>query len=174
MNYYVGFAPLKKWALSFILLPFCIYFISIKGQYTILDFTDLVIHEAGHFVFCIFGDFLHAAGGTIMQILYPALIIRYLLKNGHWISSQLFGFWLGHNLINISVYAADAQVRKIPLLGNGMHDWYFMLNYLSILNYAEIIGGLFLGMAIIVLISAFFLPLFAECKVFIRAEQFYS
>ena len=69
--------------------------------------------------------------------------------------------WLGQNLINISVYAADARAQKLPLLGGNKvyHDWHYILNTLGILNYDAEVGYFIFGVAIMVLIVAVLMPL---------------
>jgi hypothetical protein len=166
MNYmavgYSGIHPLKKWITSTILLPFAFYYSFSRGDYTLIDNADLIIHEAGHFCFGFMGAFIQAAGGTLMQILFPSFLAFYFLRNRYQTGVQIFIFWLGQNLINISVYAADAQVRKLHLLGNGKHDWYYMLRELGILNQCELVGYTFFTLAILVIAVALFLPLYLD------------
>ena len=159
---YHGLQPFKKWLTSFLLIPFTIYYVANWGHYTLIDNANLIIHEAGHFFFSFFGSFIHAAGGTLMQILFPMLIAVYFLRNGYRTGFQVFVFWLGQNLINISVYAADAQTRKLPLLGNGKHDWYYMLAKLGLLEHAEQVGWLFFALALIVILVAVIFPLYTD------------
>jgi hypothetical protein len=159
---YSGFYPFKKWITSLVLIPFAIYYLANWGQYTLIDNANLIIHEAGHFFFSFFGSFIYAAGGTIMQILFPFFIALYFLRTGYRTGTQIFLFWLGQNLINISVYAADAEVRILPLLGNGQHDWYYMLRQLGILNQAELVGWFFIGMAVLVMVISLLFPLYTD------------
>jgi hypothetical protein len=69
--------------------------------------------------------------------------------------------WLGQNLINISVYAADARAQRLPLLGghNVYHDWHYMLGQLNILNYDTVVGYLFVGLAVIIFITSLLMPI---------------
>jgi hypothetical protein len=69
--------------------------------------------------------------------------------------------WLGQNFINISVYAADAQARKLHLIGGSKvyHDWHFMLSQLNLLNYDFAVGYFFFVTAIIIFIVALLMPL---------------
>jgi len=159
---YSGIRPLKKWITSIFLLPFSLYFIFSRGEYSLIDNADLIIHEAGHFFFGFMGNFIQAAGGTLMQILFPAFLAFYFFRSGYRPGLQIFIFWLGQNLINISVYAADAQVRKLQLLGNGKHDWYYMLRDLGILNHCELVGFSFFTLAMVVMAMALFLPLYLD------------
>jgi len=141
---------LKKWITSLLLLPSAVYLLLHRGDYTILDNADLVIHEAGHVFFMIFGRFIYMAGGTLMQIMLPSLIVYYFFHNYYLTGVQIAGFWLGQNMINISVYAADAQRMRLHLLGNGLHDWHYMLSTLGMLSYTDLIGWLIFGFAIVV------------------------
>ncbi len=150
--------PLKKWYLSFLLTPLSLYFIFTRGQYTLLDNIDLIIHEAGHFFFMFFGDFIQMAGGTLMQIIFPLFLVWYFFRNGYRTGVQIFIFWLGQNLINISVYAADANKMKLKLIG-GRHDWLYLLNKLSLRQDADAVGYVFFTLAIIVFTISLLLPL---------------
>jgi len=159
---YSGFYPLKKWIISGILFPFFIYFTFSRGEYSLIDNANLIIHESGHFFFGFMGSFIQAAGGTLMQILFPAFLAFYFLKTGYRTGVQIFILWLGQNLINISVYAADAKIRQLHLLGNGKHDWYYLLSQLNILNHCEIVGYLFYGTGILIMGIALLLPLYLD------------
>jgi len=56
-----------------------------------------------------FRKFIFTLGGTLMQIIIPSMfIIFYLIKKKKF-GTQIFLVFLGENLINISVYAADAR-----------------------------------------------------------------
>lgn len=69
--------------------------------------------------------------------------------------------WLGQNLINISVYAADAQARSLPLLGGNKvyHDWNYLLSEIGLLQYDAEVGYLIFGIAIIIFIITLIMPL---------------
>lgn len=152
----------KDWISSAIFLPICLYFVLNRGEYTLLDNADLIIHEAGHFIFAFFGKFIRFAGGTIMQILLPSILVYHFYVHDYRLGVQVFLFWLGHNLINISVYAADARARQLPLLGGDFvqHDWWTMLGMLNLLEYDQLIGHLFFGAAILVFLLLLITPRF--------------
>ena len=148
----------KKWYLTIVLIPLALYFIFSRGDYTLIDNIDLIIHESGHFFFGFFGDFIQMAGGTLMQILFPLFLAWYFYRNGYRTGVQIFIFWLGQNLINISVYAADANKMKLKLIG-GRHDWLYLLNKLGILKSADEVGYVIFALAIFVFIISIILPL---------------
>jgi len=158
---YSKWSELKKWIPSVLLLPVCIYLIANRGNYGLIDNADLVIHEAGHFFFKFFGKFIYTAGGTLMQIIIPTIIVFYFFRNMYRLGIQIGLLWLGQNLINISVYAAVAKAQKLPLLsGNSVyHDWHYMLGELGLLNYAAEVGYFFVVLAILVFILMLIVPL---------------
>jgi hypothetical protein len=155
------FVFLKKWFVSILLIPVCVYLLYHRGEYGLIDNADLVIHEAGHFFFMFFGKFIYTLGGTLMQIILPSIIAWYFFRNIYRTGVQVSLLWLGQNLINISVYAADAQAMKLPLLGGNhvYHDWHYILGYLNILEYDSVTGYIFFGAAIVIFAAAFFMPL---------------
>ena len=94
----------------------------------VVDWVDLFIHEAGHMFFRIFGQVIYFAGGSLMQVLLPAVTAYFTWRNSRrWISLPLF--WTGENLVNVSIYIKDAPYKKLHLIGkNLIHDWNWLLN----------------------------------------------
>ncbi len=154
-------SEIRKWVPSAFILPVALYWTLNRGEYGLIDNVDLVIHEAGHLFFMFFGKFIYTLGGTLMQIIIPSLIAFTFFRNNYRIGVQFGLLWLGQNFINISVYAADAQARKLPLLGGKKvyHDWHYLLSELGILQYDFVVGYLFYAIAILVFILAVLLPL---------------
>ena len=151
----------KRWIPSIIILPISVYWVLNRGDYGLLDNIDLVIHEAGHFFFSLFGKFIYTLGGTLMQIILPSIIAAFFFRNNYRTGVQFGLLWLGQNFINISVYAADAQAQKLPLLGGKKvyHDWHYLLGEIGILEYDYIAGYFFLGIAIIIFLVTVLMPL---------------
>ncbi len=152
---------LKRWMPTIIMLPIMVWLILNRGKYTWIDNADLVIHEAGHFFFRFFGKFIYTLGGTLMQILLPSLITWYFFRNEYRTGAQAGLLWLGQNLINISVYAADAQAQSLPLLGGNKvyHDWNYLLSETNLLQYDAEVGYIFFGTAVIIFLITALLPL---------------
>lgn len=151
----------KKWITSVIILPIMVYFVYNHGNYIFIDTADLVIHEAGHFFFMFFGKYIYTLGGTLMQIILPSIIVWYFFRNSYRTGVQFSLLWLGQNFINISVYAADAQARKLPLLGGNKvyHDWRYLLGEINLLQYDYAVGYFFFGIAISIFIVTLLMPL---------------
>ena len=105
-----------------------------------LDSIDLAIHESGHLVFAAFGEVIHAAGGTLFQIIVPASFLIYFWRRGDRHSSTIMLWWIAQNFWNISVYVRDARVQELPLVGGGEHDWAFLLAHFDVLAHDQGIG----------------------------------
>ena len=89
-----------------------------------LDFVNLAFHEAGHVFLSFAGSTVHYLGGTIGQLLVPGLLVFYFLLRRQQPNASAFClWWFGQNLINISIYMADARELALPLVGGGDHDW---------------------------------------------------
>lgn len=152
---------LGNWAGSLVLLPLCLWFATHRGTFTLLDNADLIIHEAGHFLLRPFGTWPMLAGGTLMQCFVPLLMAWHFRRNEYRFGVQVSLFWLGHNLLNISVYAADARAQALPLLGGDrvLHDWNTMLGRIGMLESDQAISFVFFALCLVVFTRAILLPL---------------
>jgi hypothetical protein len=105
-------------------------------DWRLIDGVNLVIHEAGHLFFRPLGEFMMIAGGSLFQVIVPAVFAGYFFFKGNQYASALVLFWLGESLLNVSVYAADSIVMQLPLLGgnDSIHDWNYMLDNLNLLR----------------------------------------
>lgn len=141
-------AHLRDWLWSLLLLPVCVYLCLTRGEYTMWDHASLILHEAGHLIFGLAG--LMLIGGTLMQLLLPGLLAFHFYRHRYRLGMQVMVLWLGQNLINVSVYAADARARRLPLLGGEyvLHDWHVMLGRLGLLHYDLAVGWIFFTLAI--------------------------
>lgn len=155
------YETIKRWVPTIFIAPLAVFFILSRGEFTLLDNADLVIHEAGHLFFYFLGGFVYTLGGTFMQIFLPSLLVWYFFQDNYRTGVQFSMLWLGQNLINISVYSADAQAQKLHLLGgkNVYHDWAYMLGELNLIRFDAEVGYFFFGLAILVLLLSIFLPI---------------
>jgi hypothetical protein len=151
----------KRWVPSIIITPIAIYWCINWGNYGLMDNIDLVIHEAGHVFFSLFGKFIYTLGGTLMQLIIPLIIAGFFFRNSYRTGVQFALLWLGQNFINISVYASDARAQMLPLLGGNKvyHDWNYMLNAIGMLNFDQELGHIIFGIAIAVFLTSIFMPL---------------
>jgi Na+/H+-dicarboxylate symporter len=117
------------------------------GELTLLDNLHLPIHEAGHLFFSYFGETLHLWGGTIFQLLVPALLAGYFASKRQIPGTTFCSFVLFHSLTSVATYMSDAISRTLPLVTVGTvadesdHDWYNMFHQLGVLPHAVQIGS---------------------------------
>lgn len=100
----------------------------------LMDSVDLPIHETGHLVFAAFGDVMQFLGGTLFQLIVPAVFAGYFFKRSDKHAGFSCLWWVAQNFWNISVYIADARSELLPLVGGGEHDWAFLLGHFGWLN----------------------------------------
>lgn len=123
-----------------------------------LDEVNLVSHEAGHLLFSYFGEFLHVVGGTLGQLLVPAGFAVYFAAQRQLFSASVALFWVGQNMLGISVYAKDAAAMELPLVsvggGDAMHDWNYLLLRLNLLAWDQVIGNIIYACGVLIMSAA--------------------
>jgi hypothetical protein len=121
---------------------------------TIFAGIDLGIHEAGHLVFSGLGRFLMVAGGTILQLLAPTAAGIVFLRRHDRFAACFAAAWLGVNLVEVSVYMADARAQVLPLVtvggGDAMHDWAYLFGRMGLLRHDTTIALLVRGAGFLV------------------------
>lgn len=106
----------------------------------VTDWINLFIHEGGHGVFQIFGQFIYVLGGSLMQVILPGAAVVVFLRSGVGTLPYTL-FWLGENIVNVSVYIMDAPYRRLPLISKyAAHDWGYITDTLGVTHYAEDFG----------------------------------
>ncbi|MCA2997599.1 MAG: hypothetical protein ING75_03255 [Rhodocyclaceae bacterium] len=110
----------------------------------------LVFHEAGHVVFMPFGELMSIAGGTLGQLIMPAVLCGALLIKNRDPFGAAIGLWLvGVSFLDIAPYAYDALQPQLTLLGGrtgddgGPHDWIYLLAKFGLLGRAHGVGYFF-------------------------------
>jgi hypothetical protein len=144
-----------------------------------LSALNFGIHELGHKIFIVFGEFWTILGGSVFQCLFPVICFLAFLKQKWYFAAAMCWCWLGLNLYDVAYYVADARSRNIPLsIGLAIfgvdpnntdaaydqaHDWYQILsrtnrleldsvyaNYLRTAGRIAFIIGLTLGLVLII------------------------
>lgn len=116
-------------------------------QGSFLDNVDLPIHEFGHLLFRILGEFMGIAGGSLFQVIFPAIFVGYFLWRRNYYSSAIVLFWVGQSILNVWVYASDAVVMQLVLTSGftgsegSFHDWNYMLDRFGLLGSTRTIAG---------------------------------
>lgn len=174
---------LKKWWVSLLMIPFMI--VSIRQVYWALNyniffavnydypfplniiylFIDnfiLIVHEAGHTFFGIFGvRFITVLGGSLFQVFLPLLIVLFCWFNRKYIGLQFSLCLLGFSWLDIACYAADGGARQLPLiggLGKSAHDWHNLLVRMNALDQDMTFGLAFVGVGILCYLWALGVP----------------
>src|SRR6185369_6686908 len=113
------------------------YYASTASTWHFIDNVNLIVHEAGHWIFFPLGEFMHVLGGSLFQILFPVIYVGYFYFKRDYFSASLLLFWVGTNLVNVSVYAGDAIVMQLPLLGGDgvIHDWNYLLSTTHLISH---------------------------------------
>lgn len=139
---------------AIITLAFLTYVVisrTLSGTLPFLHTVDLIFHEAGHTLTLPFGKFIHFLGGTIGQLAVPVFLLFAFLRKGDFIGLYVSLWWVGQNLLDISLYVGDARLQQIPLLG-GEHDWLYLLGEMRLLQYDTAIAKTILFLGIVIMI----------------------
>src|SRR4051812_19706123 len=113
-----------------------------------LDNVDLPIHETGHLIFRLLGEFMGIAGGSLFQVIFPAVFVGYFLWQRSFYSAAIVLFWVGQSVLNVWVYAADAVVMQLVLTSGftgsegSFHDWNYLLTHTGLLGSTKLVAGL--------------------------------
>ena len=109
-----------------------------------MDNVNLIIHEAGHVIFRVFGEFVYFLGGSLMQILVPLVFSAYFWRSGQRFAACVTIFWTATSLLQLAVYVGDARAMELPLLGGEYvtHDWNWILTELGWLRLDKALAGM--------------------------------
>lgn len=154
MHVHVRFSSYDSFKLgvSLALGAYILYTLLTPEVWHFLDAVDLIIHEAGHPIFGLFGEWIGILGGSLMQLLVPLVFVGYFLLRYDLFAAGVVGMWLAQSLTNVSVYVADAAQMALPLLGGHavIHDWNYLLGSLGLLDHAATLGSLVHATAFVV------------------------
>jgi hypothetical protein len=114
---------------------------------TLLDNVHLVTHEAGHLLFRWVGETAELWGGTIFQLLVPALLTITFAVRADLPGTTFCAVGFFHSLTGVATYMIDALRRELPLVTVGAaadeaeHDWVRIFSSLGLLPHAIQIGN---------------------------------
>jgi len=127
---------------------------------SILHLINLPFHEAGHIFFSPFGRFLHVLGGSLLQIIIPAVCFVAFLIRKEPFSASIGLWWAGQSFIDMAPYINDARTGQLMLIGGvtgqeapDFHDWNVLLSMTGLLDYDGVIAHLakYFGVVLILL-----------------------
>ena len=130
-----AFLAMSLWGLS-------VVFGRMTDTPAVLHLTVILFHEAGHVVFMPLGRTLAVAGGTLGQLLMPAICAVALHRRDDNFGASMCVAWLALSGIDASVYAYDAFDPVLPLIGGGtgadsFHDFVFLFERFGQLAHAR-------------------------------------
>ena len=84
-----------------------------------MDGVFVPIHEGGHLLFRLGGEFIMVAGGTFLQLFAPFALATYFFfrRQSQAVAFCLFFFF--EQFLPIATYMADARAQDLPLLTVG-------------------------------------------------------
>ncbi len=106
----------------------------------------LIFHEAGHVIFRLLGEFMMIAGGSLGQLIMPAILCGALLITNRDPFGAAIGLWLfGASLLDLAPYIYDSLHPQLILLGghtgeDGGHDWIYLLDKMGLLKHSQGLG----------------------------------
>ena len=125
-----------------------------------LHLPDLIFHEAGHFIFAMFGQFMAMLGGSLLQFLIPVIAAIQFIRQHEPFGAAICTWWAGQNLVDLAPYIADSRALQLVLVGGRTgaevegHDWEFILTQLGIVHLDQSIGRWVHGIGILIMIGA--------------------
>jgi hypothetical protein len=146
-------------------------------QGSFLDLVDLPIHETGHLLFRPFGEFMMIAGGSLFQVIMPAIFVGYFWWHEKYYSAAFVLFWVGQSILNVWVYANDAVVMQLVLTSGltgsegSFHDWNYLLRQTGLLGSTSTVAGLIRFAGTLVILAAAGLTVYFSFSVGTRASR---
>lgn len=129
-------------------------------QGSFLDNVDLPIHETGHLIFRLFGEFMMIAGGSLFQVIFPAVFVGYFVWSQKYYPAVIVLFWVGQSILNVYVYAADAVVMQLVLTSGftgsegSFHDWNYLLTQTGLIGSTKTVAGIIRAVGTLTIIAA--------------------
>ncbi len=129
-------------------------------QGSFLDNVDLPIHETGHLIFRILGEFMGIAGGSLFQVIFPTVFVSYFVWQKSYYSAAMVLLWVGQSILNVWVYAADAVVMQLVLTSGftgsegSFHDWNYLLTATGLINSTKTVAGIIRFIGTVTIITA--------------------
>jgi hypothetical protein len=125
--------------------------------------VNLPFHEFGHILFRPFPAVITSLGGSLGQLMMPAICFCVLLfRTRDAFGAAVCLWWFGENFLDIAPYINDARSLSMPLLGGnfgdtspyGFHDWNFILTETGLLADDHLFAAVAKGIGTLVMAGA--------------------
>jgi hypothetical protein len=149
-----------KLVFAALIAPYFLWIAYDPMQGSFLDLVDLPVHETGHLIFRILGEFMGIAGGSIFQVIVPSIFVGYFIWHYKYYSAAIVLFWVGQSILNVYVYAADAVVMQLVLTSGftgsegSFHDWNYLLTRTGLLGSTKLVAGMIRLLGSLVILTA--------------------
>lgn len=148
---------LAIWTVQFARTP-----LSADVMDSFLHLPDLIFHEAGHFIFAIFGRFMSVLGGSLLQFLIPLIAAIGFLRQEvpERFGAAVCTWWAGQNLVDLAPYIADSRSLQLVLLGGKTgaevegHDWEYLLTQVGLTHLDQGIGRAAYVLGLLIMIAS--------------------
>lgn len=112
------------------------------------DLVFIPIHEGGHLLFRMFGEWIMVAGGTFLQLFVPFALAANFAFRRQVPGTAFCTFFFFEQFLPIATYMADARAQELPLLTVGdsedvIHDWFYLFSHAGLLEHDTQIASLF-------------------------------
>jgi hypothetical protein len=152
-------ALLAYWSIRFIFSPVAA---NAAGE-SFLHGVNLPFHEFGHILFRPFPAVITSLGGSLGQLMMPAICFFVLwFRTRDAFGAAVCLWWFGENFLDIAPYINDARSLSMPLLGGnvgerspyGFHDWNFILTETGLLADDHLFAAVAKGIGTLVMVGA--------------------
>ena len=105
-----------------------------------IDLVFIPIHEGGHLLFRIFGEWLMVFGGTFLQLFVPLALAASFAFRRQVLGTTFCVFCFFEQFLPTAIYMADARAQELPLLTVGdsedvIHDWFYLFSHAGVLEH---------------------------------------
>lgn len=144
-TYYSTIAPpasstsTRGWLISGLLFPACAFYLLNPESLKLFDTTSALIYETGRSFSEILGGYTVYIGGAVAQLALPGSLAGFFYAQRHAFGLQIFLFWLGQNLINVSLHIAKPSYAYVH--ERSFEDWQQLLALLDLSQYSLYIGA---------------------------------
>ena len=112
------------------------------------DLVFIPIHEGGHLLFRMFGEWVMVAGGTFLQLFVPFALAANFAFRRQAPGTVFCAFFFFEQFLPIATYMADARAQELPLLTVGdsedvVHDWFYLFSHAGLLAHDTQIASVF-------------------------------
>jgi len=132
------------------------------------------VHEFGHMLFALFGEFMTAAGGSINQLLIPVGAGALLYHYRDFFGIAVAGTWLSSSLMDLARYIGDARAQELDLVGFGedpQHDWWYLLQQFNATGSDTRIAAITRGLGVIVLLGSMLFGTWISLQMAVRRSE---